>query len=132
MPPWHVGHVVKKLMLAHQPSKLLRGQLAKATGLQPGTISHLLDTGRSEDDTVQRIAEVFGFNAFDLRQEVERSNQRGVTEGGDFRRRSTDRNQDEQDADAYARRLVQLSLSAQTAIFTTIRAFEAALRRRDD
>lgn len=129
LPPWHVGHVVWKLMLAHEPKEMQRGELAIRAKLRPMTVTHLLRTGRSEDDTIDAVAKVFGYTALELRQEADRANQRAEPSGMPKLRRATDRSQDEVDAEQYARRMMRLSEAAQNAIFMTIRAFESLLKR---
>jgi len=128
LPPWHVGHVVRKLMLAHVP-EITRTELAAKSGKRPMTITHLLKTGRSDDETIEAVAQVFNLTALELRQEVERSNQRSqvVSLAAEQRRRASDREPNEVEAEQYLRRLMRLSNSAQTAIFNTIRAFEEAI-----
>lgn len=138
IPPWHVGHVVWKLMLAHQPDEMTRGELSEHAKVRPMTITHMLRTGRSEDDTVEKVAHVFGLTALELKQEAERANQQRtaiLALAADQRRRATDRDPGEIEAEQYARRLVRLTNAAQTAIFNTIRAFEEAfgiLNRRNN
>lgn len=134
MPPWHVGHVIQKLMGA-TAKRMKRDELATKAGVQPMTITNLLRRGRPDQDTLEKVAKVFGCTADDIRHEADRSNQRSVPLPiADQRRRATDRDPVEVEAEQYARRLVRLSDSAQTAIFNTIRAFEAAfgfLNRRE-
>jgi hypothetical protein len=128
IPQWHVGHVVWKLMLAQEPEEMTRGELAEKSGRRPMTITHMLRTGRSDDDTVEDVARVFGLTAFDLKQEVQLSNQRAiVTPDAEPRRRASDRDPLDVEAEQYVRRLQRLTDAAQTAIFNTIRAFESAL-----
>jgi hypothetical protein len=133
-PPWHVGHVVYKLMIANEGDEMTRGDLAERADLRPMTITHMLRTGRSEDDTIEAVARVFGCTALELKQEVQRANQGAVAAvpAGEQRRRASDRPQEDVDAEQFARRMMRLSESAQNAIFMTIRAFEGMMRRIDD
>src|SRR5215213_5259797 len=129
MPPWHVGHVVHKLMVA-RTVKMTRDHLADEASVQPMTITNLLKYGRPDQSTLEKVAQVFGCTALDIRNEVERSNQSrshvvSITPV-DQRRRLADRDPAEIDAEQYARRIVRLANSAQTAIYNVIRAFEEA------
>ena len=131
-PPWHIGHVVWKLMLAHEAEEIQRGELAERADVRPMTITHMLRTGRSDDATVEKVARVFGCTALELKQEVERSNQHPISAPiGEQRRRVTDRDPLDVDAEQYARRLVRLPHDVQGAIFMAIRAFEGLLSRRN-
>jgi hypothetical protein len=134
IPPWHVGHVVKKLMLAHTPKEMKRKELAKRAGIgSEMTITNMIRYGRSDDATIEKVAAVFGLTAHKLRDDAARANQEVLAVAPEEqRRRATDRPQAEVDAEQYARRLMRLTESAQNAIFFTIRAFEALLSRRDD
>jgi transcriptional regulator with XRE-family HTH domain len=130
MPPWHVGHVIKKLMLAAQPKEITRTELAERSGKRPMTITHLLKGGKYDDGTIEAVCRVLGVTKAELYAEVERSNARGSNvvsmHPAEQKRRLSDRDQHEIDADQYARRLLRLANSAQTAIYNAIRAFEEA------
>lgn len=130
MPPWHVGHVLAKLMLARRPEEMTNKELAQRAGKRPTTISHLLRGGKYDDDTLESVCKVLGVTKAEVYSEVERSNARGSNvvpmHPTEQKRRLSDRDQHEIDAEQYVRRLLRLANSAQTAIFNAIRAFEEA------
>lgn len=130
MPPWHVGHVLKKLMLARDP-EMTRQELAARSGKRPMTITNLLKGGTYEDETLTAVCVVLDVTKAELYAEVDRSNAARSSNviplpSGELRRRTSDRDPFEIEADQYARRLLRLSNSAQTALYNAIRAFEEA------
>lgn len=130
MPPWHIGHVIKKLMMAREP-EITRTQLATRAGKRPMTITHLLKGGKSDPETIDAVCAVLEVSPADLYMEVERSNAGRPSnvftmQTGEPRRRVMDRDPQEVDAEQYARRLLRLANSAQTAVYNAIRAFEEA------
>lgn len=141
MPPWHVGHVIRKVMEAQRP-EVKRTPLAKKAGLRPMTITHLLKTGRSEGDTIDKVCDVLNISPAAVLAEAERANTRSnvipltlSTIAEQQRRRASDRDLDDQEAEQFARRVLRLAVSAQTVIYNAIRAFEEAyglLKPRND
>jgi transcriptional regulator with XRE-family HTH domain len=129
MPPWHIGHVIRKLMMVRDP-ELTRTRLAELAQVRPMTITHMLKGGTSDPDTLEAVCRVLGVSEIDIKSEVQRSNA-GSTNllqmpNAEQRRRLTDRDQLEIDAEQYARRLLRLQQTPQMVVYNTIRAFEEA------
>lgn len=126
IPPWHLGHVVRKLMEAQN---LNVSSLAEKARVKTNTISNLLRGGEFKDGTLEKVATVLKTTALEIRQECDRSNaaHEPLPGGVALARRATDRDPEEVDAQQYARRILRLPNSASTAIFNMIRAFEEAL-----
>lgn len=141
MPPWHVGHVIRKVMEARRP-EVKRTPLAKKAGVRPMTVTHLLKTGRSEGDTIEKVCDALDISPAVVLAEAERASGRGnvlllppLLTAEQQRRRSSDRDPETQEAEQFARRVLRLAVSAQTVIYNAIRAFEEAygfLKPRND
>jgi hypothetical protein len=128
IPPWHVGHVVKKLMLAHEP-EMKRGKLAALAGLGEMTITNMIKFGRSENTSLEKVARVFEVTALAIREDAERANQGQLGElnaSTERKRRASDRDPTEVEAEMYMRRMQKLPRDAQNVILLAIRAFESA------
>src|SRR4051812_7747047 len=102
MPPWHIGHVVRKIMEARRP-RLTRTSLAQKAGKRPNTITNLLQGGRSDEDTIQAVCKVLNCDKSELYAEVERSNAGGAQLRAVSTAASRERSPESIDADQYAR-----------------------------
>ena len=117
-------------MLAARPKEITRTELAERSGKRPMTITHLLKGGKYDDDTIEAVCRVLNVTKAEVYAEVERSN--GLPSNvfplrpTEQKRRATDREAQEIEAEQYARRLLRLANSAQTAVYNAIRAFEEA------
>lgn len=139
MPPWHVGHVIRKLMEARDP-ELGRTELAQRAKLRPMTVTNLLRGGRHDEGTLRKVCDVLDVSPGAVQIEVERSNAGRV--GSPLainnlihRRRDADRDEATREAEMTARRMLRLPSHAQSAIHLIIRAFEEAYQmvaRRSD
>lgn len=134
IPPWQMGDVLRKIMLARTPP-LDGSTLAKLAQKRRSTISNLLRNGRYDLDTIEAVCRVLGVDQVAIQEEIRNSNAwrtgaqvipMPTTEGAP-KRRASDREPDQIDADQYARRILRLPNSAQVAIYNAIRAFEEIL-----
>jgi hypothetical protein len=129
IPPWHVGHVLRKLMQDPVP-EITRAKLAETAHVDPMTVTNILKGGNYEHPTLEAICRALGVTVADVMLDVDRSNNGRTHSTIQFpaqRRRLMDRDQATIDAEQYARRIGRLPSSVQTAVFTMIRAYEEVL-----
>lgn len=132
IPPWHIGHVIKKVMQSRDP-EVTRGKLAEDADVDPMTITNMLRGGNYERETLEAICRALEISPAEVQIDLDRSNagragatilQHPTTEA---RRRAADREQQVIDAEQYARRIIRLPVSARISIYAAISAFEEAI-----